>query len=319
MSRIERLQEIADRQLGGLHATPKMLGEIKLAAAGKKKRTTAGALWRPALAFCAALLLAVGIYTQAGEELLPAQPMPSASVLDSQTAGNAASGAALTGAERALLDVPPGSIFLGGGREAPAYRNLFVQGQGGNFPLVRVGGATYRMLQTPASLPESLLGGSLGQVTEYTLEPALSTAAGVSNAVSQGETVYGVKDMEGAMAAAMVEGTLRVFQRVSFAGSAIIGSEGLEDTLCPADQVVSMELSDVGVIDDAQKAQDLMQILLDDASFQSAGMSSGGAQSLLIGMKNGLSLQLMVGNDMVSACGTWSCPEFFEEFIVAME
>ena len=319
MSRIEQLQDIADRQLGGLCATPKMLGEIKLAAARKKEKAGFRRVWKPALAFCAALLIGVGIYTQAGEGILPIAPLPSADLLDSQTAGNGTQEAALTGAERALLDVPPGSISLGGEKEAPAYRNLFAKGQGSNFPLVRVSGAAYRMLQTPSSIQQSLLGDSLGQVMEYTLEPALSTGGVVSNVVSQGEAIYAVKGMQGAMVAAQVEGTLRVFQRVSFAGTAIIGNEGLEDTLCPADQVVSMELSDVGAIDDAQKARDLMKILLDNASYQNASMSSGGAQSLLIEMKNGLSLQLMVGDDTLSACGTWSCPEFFEEFIIAME
>lgn len=319
MSHIERLQDIANRQLGGLRATPKMLGEIKLAAARKKEPRGLRHAWRPALAVCAALLLAVGIFSQSGEELLPLSPSPSAELLDSQTAGNGTQGVALTAAERALLDVNPGSISLGAEKEAPAYRNLFAKGQGSNFPLVRLSGATYRMLQSPASIGQNLLGDSLGQVTEYTLEPALSTGGVVSNVVSQGEAIYTVKGMKGAMAAAQVEGVLRVFQRVSFAGTAIIGSEGLGDTLCSADQVVSLELSDVGVIDDAQKARELMKTLLDNASYQSASLSSGGAQSLLIEMKNGLSLQLMVGDDTVSACGTWSCPEFFEEFIIAME
>ena len=39
-----------------------------------------------------------------------------------------------------------------------------------------------------------------------------------------------------------------------------------------------------------------------------------GSGSLHIGLTNGLTLQLLVGDDTVSACGTWSCPEFFESF-----
>ena len=39
-----------------------------------------------------------------------------------------------------------------------------------------------------------------------------------------------------------------------------------------------------------------------------------GAGSLLIGLKNGLTLQLLVSDESVSACGTWSCPDFFEAF-----
>ncbi len=317
MSHMEHLREIADRRLGGLQATPKMLGEIKLAAARKAKKKERSHIWQPVLAVCAALLLCVGLYTNAVDGQVPFSPAPSNTVLDSQPAGNEQQTA--TAGQRMLLDVPAGSISVGGEKEGPAFRNLFAKGQGSNFPLISIEGATYRMMKTPGSISDGLLGEGLGQVSEYTLEPALSSGGVVSNVVSQGQTIYAVKGMEGAMAAASVEGALRVFQRVSFAGTAIVGSEDLADTLCGASDVISMELSGVGAIDDASKAQELMGVLLDNASYQSASMSSGGSQSLLIQMKNGLTLQLMVGDDTVSACGTWSCPEFFEAFLVAME
>ena len=37
----------------------------------------------------------------------------------------------------------------------------------------------------------------------------------------------------------------------------------------------------------------------------------------LIGLNNGLTLQLLAGEDTISACGTWSCPDFFEAFMEA--
>jgi hypothetical protein len=55
-----------------------------------------------------------------------------------------------------------------------------------------------------------------------------------------------------------------------------------------------------------------MQVLLDDADFYSTG--SSGKNSLQIGLANGLVLQLLVGDDSISACGSWSCPGFFEAF-----
>jgi len=254
---------------------------------------------------------------QVGDDLPQTSPVPSASVLDSQPAGNAAEyRAADNPVVRALLDFPPGSISLGG--EQTEYRSLFAKGTGSNFPLVTVNGATYRMMQTPSSVSESLLGSSWGQVTEYTTEPALSSGGIVSNAVLQGEAVYAVRGMEGAMAAARVEGSLRVFQRVSFAGSAVIGSESLRDTLCDPREVAAMELSGVGTVVDAARAQGLMRTLLGNAVYQNASVSSGGTKSLLIRLQNGLTLQLMVGEDTVSACGIWSCPEFFEEFAEIM-
>ena len=64
------------------------------------------------------------------------------------------------------------------------------------------------------------------------------TSGMVSNVVARGETVYAISGMSGALVAAQVDGSTRVFQRVSYAGTAIIGSETLADTLCdPADAV----------------------------------------------------------------------------------
>ncbi len=37
-------------------------------------------------------------------------------------------------------------------------------------------------------------------------------------------------------------------------------------------------------------------------------------QTLTATLTNGLKLQLGVSGDTVSACGGWSCPEFFEAF-----
>jgi len=255
--------------------------------------------------------------TQVGDDMPQTFPVPSASVLDSQPAGNAADyQAAENLTVQTLLNLPPGSISLGG--EQTEYHSLFAKSTGSNFPLVSVEGAIYRMMQTPSSVGESLLGSSWGQVMEYTTEPALSNGRIVSNIVLQGEAVYAVRGMEGAMAAARVEGSLRVFQRVSFAGSAIIGNESLKDTLCDPREVAAMELSGVGTIADGAKAQGLMRTLLDNAVYQSASVSTGGSKSLLIHLQNGLILQLMVGDDTVSACGIWSCPEFFEEFTEMM-
>lgn len=312
MNRLEQLPTITNQKLGGLSATPNMLANIKLAAAQHTKPQKSHAIWRQALAVCTALLLCAGIFAYTSSTLAPKDaPL----VLDSKPAGEQTE---YTPAERALLNLPPGSISLTTGGDVPSYHNIFAEAQGANFPMVLVNGAAYRLLTTPSSVGDHLLGGSLGEVTEYTLEPALSAGGIVSNAVSSGKDVYEVSGMRGAMVAAQVDGTLRAFQRVSFAGTAIIGGETLESTLCSASAVASMELSDVGVIGDSAMAQSLMQTLLSDAVYQSASTSSSGSQSLLIHLQNGLTLQLIVGNDTVNACGSWSCPEFFEAFQAAL-
>ena len=53
--------------------------------------------------------------------------------------------------------------------------------------------------------------------------------------------------------------------------------------------------------------------LLDHATLKSADMSAK-KQTLTATLTNGLKLQLGVSGDTVSACGGWSCPEFFEAF-----
>ena len=310
---VAKLPEIADRQLGGLRATGKMLGEIKLKAAAPQRRKIG---WRPVLAFCAACVFCVGWMAWAMQNP-EAGVLPPPLALDSQPAGalDPKGDGETTAGVRALLDLPAGGVSIGAGVEAPSYRSIFAEAQGGNFPMLLVEGRAYRMLKTPGQVSGSLLAESLGEVMEYTLEPALSNGGGiVSNAAGQGETVFAIAGMRGAMVATNVGGTLRAFQRVSFAGSAIVGGEGLADTLCNAGDVISLELSGVGAVSDSQTARQLMNVLLSNADYQGTSAPSGGSQSLLIGLGNGLTLQVMVSGDNIGACGTWSCPEFFEAF-----
>ena len=223
----------------------------------------------------------------------------------------------LTTGETLALDVPPGSISIKTSRN-PSYRSIWAPMSGGNFPLVCVEGRYYRMLTNPTSISSSLLGGQLGTVGTFTSEPALAGKSGIcSNTVQAGETVYAVSGMKGAMAAANVNGQMRVFQRVSFGDSALVGGEKLSDTL-KASNAVALELSGVGTINDAAAAQRLVNILVNSASFLRAGGSETN-QSLLIQLKSGLVLQMAVNGERVIACGTWACPEFFEAFQEAMQ
>ena len=201
----------------------------------------------------------------------------------------------------------------------PEFRSLWETGSNGNFPLIGVNGSYYRMMTAPASVNESLLGASLGKVNEFTTEPSLSgTDAILSNAATLGTEVYAVDGMGGTLVAAEVNGVTRLFQRVSFNGSALQGSESLADTLQIAGRIVAMELSDVGTITDASACEKLFQTLLGSASYDSSGSVSA-RQSLLIYLDNGLTIQMAVRNDKLAACGTWSCPEFFEDFEDALE
>jgi len=317
MNRLEKLPEIAEHSLGGLTADQRLYTKIRLAAAEKQQGARRGARLKPILVGCvaAALCLCVGLWA--------AWPALFANgganrLLNSGTAGNTLENAN-AGIHAQALDVPSGSVSVSGASgNTGSYRNLYASERSGNFPLVMVGDAVYRMLISPTNMNADLLGGSLGEVTEYTLEPALSTGGIVSNVVSAGETVYAVQSMQGAMAAAYVSGSLRVFQRVSFAGAAVLGSESLADTLAASAHVVAMEMTGAGIVDDPTQAQQLMQALLANAVYENAASGTDDTRSLQIALDNGLILQMMVGTDTVSACGTWSCPEFFTAYAAAV-
>lgn len=314
MKRLENLSEIASRQLGGLEATPTLLARIKLEAAEQTKPRSARAVLRPALAVCAALVLCVGaVMTLSPDGPAIINPLPTQNVLDSHSAG---SETPPTAEPRAMGDVSKGSISMSAGSQRSS-GTLFVQGESASFPLVTLNGATYRMLESPDGLSQSLLGDELGAVTEFNIEPALGSGGVVSNAIACGETVYAIEDQGGALVAANVDGSLRVFQRVSYAGTAIIGSETLADTLCAASDPEWIEVEGMGRVDDPSTAQRLMETLLELADYKGTAFSAG--SSMQIGLKNGLTLQLMVGEDSISACGMWSCPDFFEEFAEAVQ
>ena len=307
MKKLEQLPEIAARQLGGLEATPAMLAKIKLKAA--EERSPRKPAWRSIVALATAfVLLAAGAVSW---QFLPkGTPSDEGGLMHTRSAGQEVRATEIPVA----ADLPSGSITLGDGRKGSS-DTLFASADSGVFPMLIVNGATYRMLTYPDGISDGLLGASLGTVNEYNVEPALGSGSIVSNSASQGEAVYAIDGFSGALAAAKVNGSTRVFQRVSYAGTATIGSETLGDTLCSASQVSWMTLEGVGTVEDAD-AQALMQALLDNAEYQSTGTSGSG--SLHIGLSNGLTLQLLVGDDTISACGTWSCPEFFESFHEAL-
>jgi hypothetical protein len=314
MKQLECLPEIAQRSLGGLTADSRLLAGIRIAAA--QPTQTRRFRLRPALITCLAMALCLGLGLWGVPMLLPAN-VTGNPLMSSQTAGGNPGGNTVGSLQQ--LDVSAGSISIdGSSQDSGTYRNLFASGRSGSDPLVMVGGAVYRMLISPTNMNSSLLGDSLGEVTEYTTEPALSTGGVVSNVVFAGDTVYAIKGMNGALAAANVSGNLRVFQRVSFAGAAVLDGETLGDTLTASQSVTAMELTGLGIVDDAATAQSLLTTLLSNAQYENASAGSDDTRSLLIRLDNGLLLQMMVGEDTISACGTWSCPEFFDAYAAAM-
>ncbi|NLO85701.1 MAG: hypothetical protein GX096_09780 [Clostridiales bacterium] len=312
MTQLKELPEIASRQLGGFVATPNILAKAKITAADYQKPKMRNKTWQTALAISTALALCVGAAVWVVDDH-PTIDDANPHVIDSYSAGE---NSTPTAVPHISADVPVGSISMSS-RNSGSAGTLYADSNGSSFPLVTIDGATYRMLTSPSSVSNGLLGDKLGSVGEFNVEPALGSSGVISNTVARGEEIYAIAGLGSSMIAAPVDGSTRVFQRVSYAGTAIIGNETLEDTLCSASDVKWITLSGVGTIDDAATVQELMQTMLDNADY--IGTSVSGSTSMQIGLTNGLTLQLMVGDDAVSACGTWSCPDFFEAFSEAVQ
>ena len=307
----ERLRALPDiAASSGLQADEQLKRKIFRAAEGNGRKPVFQAK-RLVPAFCALVVLVGGIAFALPRLQGNSNTNIQTPLIESHPAGT------VTVGDKLALDVPPGSITIKSSRN-PSYRSIWAPMSGGNFPLICVDGLYYRMLTNPTSISSDLLGKSLGTVATFTSEPALAGKNGIcSNTVQAGETVYAVDGMSGALAAARVNGQIRVFQRVSFGENALVGKEKLSDTL-KASSAVALELSGVGTINDPAVAKRLVDILVKNASFLRAGGSETN-QSLLIQLQSGLVLQMAVNGERVIACGTWACPEFFEAFQEAMQ
>ena len=305
--RLRELPEIAENM--GVDASAQLKYRIRNAARDRMNgRRMAMKILGPAVAL--ALVLCIGLGA-----VVPSLQMGKEPKVDPLTAQAAGDGSTYAMERSALLDVPQGSISISASG-VPDYRSIWA-GSGANFPLVAVNGQYFRMLTTPATLSGSLKGEELGKVSVYTAEPALVEGGTVvSNTVAEGESIYAVKGMNGVVCA-NVEGNLRVFQRIGYGDSAVMGAEKLGDTL-PNSGAIALELSGVGSIHDSGKAQELMDMLLSNAVYQRAASGETGS-SLLVFYQNGITVQLAVSDEKVIGCGTWACPDFFDAFEAAAQ
>ena len=253
-------------------------------------------------ALCAACLLLMfsvfGFpYFMMNKQNSPIQSAP-AGQMEAQIGGN-----------QLTANLPSGSVTFSNAGSVPEYRNIFASGSASPFPLVVVQGKAYRMLSTPRSLSSGLIGGEHGTVTTFSNAPS---GEGISsNVVLEGTPVYDVQGMSGTMVTAEVGGKMRVFQRHSYQGNALMGGESLGSVL-KAGAVQALMLSGVGEVT-GNDAQTLYNTLVNNASYQGAETQKTN-QTLLIKLTNGLTMQLFVSGNQVNACGTWTCQPFFDAF-----
>lgn len=310
---LDQLGPIADEMLGGLHADERMRLAIRRAAEAPAAPARRLRLV-PAACCAAAALLCVGVtaarlHTEQSDAsvLLAGEPavMSINTIAAGEDSGNAAPGAM-------VADLVTGAAVR---KTQSTGESLFAVGEG-DIPLVTVNGAVYRMLSAPQDVGSAMLGGQIGSVQHYDEQPSLAAPdalrAGLSNVADEGAAIYAVGGLAQTTAVAVpVNGSMRVFQRVSYAGRGPAGSS-LEETFSVRGQVKRLELSGVGTLaGDAANAA--IDVLLDHAALKTADATARG-QTLIVTLDSGLRLQLGVSGDTLYGCGGWSCPEFFEAF-----
>ena len=302
----DQFKKVADETLGGLVAGPAIFNRAKMQAAAGKQPARRN-IPRRVMAMAMSLVLLVSL----GALVIPQLTKPAIPVVDTLQ-----SGSGQEGIFRTTADLPRGSLVLST-EEKPAYKGIWERGSGANFPLIRVEGRFYRMLTHPQDV-QALQGASLGQVAVFTDEPDLDTGSAIlSNVAAMNAEVFAVSGMpKAAVIAARVNDRLRLFQRVSYAGNALLGSESIRDVI-PAG-ATTLQLSDVGTLSDPAAVNRLMDLLLSQSSYQGSGSRSG-KQALLIQYANGVVLQLAVRGDSLMGSGTWANPAFFEAFSEAVQ
>ena len=311
LNSLDRLGPITDEMLAGLHADQRMKMRIREAAQKPAPARPAYRMLAPALC-CAALAIAcAGALVP---RLAQTPPMAQTAQIETIAAGDGAQ--AMTLRTKQVADLGDNARV---GAAVPGYTSLFASASG-DMPLVTVDGAVYRMLASPKALSGSLRGGEVGRVAHTTNEPSLASGedmrAGLSNVAAEGAVIYSVKGLSaGTAVAAEVDGQMRMFQRVSYAGKGP-GAQSMEDTFDVRGKVKKLELSGVGTLE-GDAANLAVAVLLDNATLKSADASAK-KQSLTVTLESGLKLQLGVSGDTLCGCGGWSCPEFFEAFEAAL-
>ncbi len=304
---LSSLPAVADEMLGGLRATPTLRHKILVAADRAERGERAGDVSvHPAsrrlvpvmgLVMAFVMIFGLGFFYGGGSQPSGNLALPTAETLTFGAAGPAGSDGA-----------------------SSRYRSLFA-GSDEEPPLLLVNGRYYRLLESPVSVPQALLGSVLtqvqGQVTGF---DDAGTLGVYSNVAFEGAKVYGVSGLSSKTAvAAEVDGAVRLFQRVSWHGSALLGEESFEDTMDVVGQVAALELSGVGVVTDVDTANELVYMLTEgDFTVWCGSELADVSGALTVYLDSGLSLQLNVSGDVLSGCGAWNCPEFFNAFSAAL-
>lgn len=289
----EKLQDLpraADEALGGLQAAQGLRNRILEKANEEKAAPKGYRRWlTPVLCGCGALAVVVGLY--AGGVFGKNAP--------AAAAGQEGPGISVI-AQGSLPEIPDARLSADVGGTVTITRNA------SSGSMLAVDGRYY--CKQSGKVPAT--GECLGEVRNVS---DVSGQSGVcSDCLEDGVLIYAIPGMEGTAVAADDGGTLRLFRRTSFGGTALVGGESLRDTL--RGDIVKIEIDGMQPLDGGD-AKRLMEILFSSAVQYSSGSSTSGT-AFTVTFGNGVKLKLYVSPDegLLMGCGTWKCPEFFAAY-----
>ena len=291
----EKLQDLpraADEALGGLQAAQGLRNRILEKANEEKAGSAKFRKWLvPALSCCGALAVTAGLFAAGvfgGDGKIPA----ASDVKNPQEISVIAQGD--------LPEVPDARLSADVGGTVTITRNA------SSGSMLAVDGRYY--CKQSGKVPAT--GECLGEVRNVS---DVSGQSGVcSDCLDDGVLIYAIPGMEGTAVAADDGGTLRLFRRTSFGGTALVGGESLRDTL--RGDIVKIQIDGMQPLDGGD-AKQLMEILFSSAVQYSSGSSTSGT-AFTVTFGNGVKLKLYVSPDegLLMGCGTWKCPEFFAAY-----
>ena len=289
----EKLQDLpraADEALGGLQAAQGLRNRILEKANEEKAAPKGYRRWlTPVLCGCGALAVVIGLY--AGGVF--GKNAPAAAV------GQEGPGISVI-AQGSLPEIPAARLSADVGGTVTITRNA------SSGSMLAVDGRYY--CKQSGKVPAT--GECLGEVRNVS---DVSGQSGIcSDCLEDGVLIYAIPGMEGTAVAADDGGTLRLFRRTSFGGTALVGGESLRDTL--RGDIVKIEIDGMQPLDGGD-AKQLMEILFSSAVQYSSGSSTSGT-AFTVTFGNGVKLKLYVSPDegLLAGCGTWKCPEFFAAY-----
>ncbi|NMD37586.1 MAG: hypothetical protein GYA87_02765 [Christensenellaceae bacterium] len=180
------------------------------------------------------------------------------------------------------------------------------------FPFINYDDKVFRLIDIEENF-EELCNNEVAIIEKQENYPSFLSIP-TSNFLQIGTPVFTNNKFKDTFVIAKAEGKTKVFQRVSFGGIALINNESFDDTFLVQDSVKSLDLSGIGKIDDESKAKELISILNKNVKYINANDGNTFNSTLIVELNNGIKLQLLVKDYKIAACGTYSCPEFFEKF-----